>query len=99
LFVSGQIPLDPVNGRVVGTTIEEQARQALTNLLAIVGSQGEDVYLIVKTTVYLKDINHFPAFNAVYESMLGSRCPARSVVAVNGLPKNVLVEIEAIACR
>ena len=99
LFVSGQLPLDPQTNTVVGATIEEQAQRAVDNLLAIVTSQGLAVDALVKTTVFLRDISHFPAFNTVYETALGGVRPARSVVAVSALPKNVLVEIEAVACR
>jgi 2-iminobutanoate/2-iminopropanoate deaminase len=99
LFVSGQIPLDPESGVVSGTTIEEQARRAVANLLAILSSQGLGAGSLVKTTVFLTDMAHFPAFNRVYEGALGGIRPARSVVAVSGLPKNVLIEIEAVACR
>lgn len=99
LFISGQIPLEPTTGEVAGTTIESQAKQALANLLAICTSQGLTSGALVKTTVYLRDMDHFGAFNSVYASMLGEARPVRSVVAVSGLPKNVLIEIEAIACR
>ena len=99
LFISGQIPLDPASGSIAGDAIERQARQALDNLCAILGSQGLGVEKLVKTTVYLSDIGYYPVFNSIYESVLGSAKPARSVVAVAGLPKNVLVEIEAVACR
>ena len=99
LFISGQIPLDPHTGAVVGTTIEEQTRQALANLLAILRSQGLVTGSLVKTTVFLHDIDSFSAFNTAYDSLLDGARPARSVIAVAGLPKNVLVEIEAVACR
>jgi 2-iminobutanoate/2-iminopropanoate deaminase len=88
-----------VSCSITGTTIEEQARRALENLCAILESQGIGVETLVKTTVYLRDIGDFPAFNSVYGSILGGAKPARSVVAVAGLPKDVLVEIEAVACR
>ena len=99
LFISGQIPLDPATGDVAGTTIASQARQALANLLAICASQGLSSRSLVKTTVYLRSMDDFGGFNAVYASMLDDARPARSVAAVSGLPKNVLIEIEAIACR
>jgi 2-iminobutanoate/2-iminopropanoate deaminase len=99
VFISGQIPLDPQTGSVVGNTIQEQATQALKNLKAILGSQSLDITSLVKTTVFLRSMADFPAFNAVYEEELNGWKPARSVVEVSGLPKNVLVEIEAIACR
>jgi 2-iminobutanoate/2-iminopropanoate deaminase len=99
IFISGQIPLDPQTGSVVGNTIQEQAKQALNNLKAILVSQLLDATALVKTTVFLKSMADFPAFNAVYENELSGSKPARSVVEVSGLPKNVLVEIEALACR
>jgi 2-iminobutanoate/2-iminopropanoate deaminase len=99
IFISGQIPLDPVTGAIVGNTIQEQATQALKNLKAILGSQAIDTFALVKTTVFLRSMTDFPAFNAVYEEALLGAKPARSVVEVSCLPKNVLVEIEAIACR
>jgi 2-iminobutanoate/2-iminopropanoate deaminase len=99
LFISGQIPLDPVTGLVVGTDISTQAKQALTNLKAVLSSQSLDTNALVKTTVFIRSMASFAEFNMVYEIELGSAKPARSVIEVSGLPKNVLVEIEAIACR
>jgi 2-iminobutanoate/2-iminopropanoate deaminase len=99
IFISGQIPLDPQTGTVVGTTIQEQAKQALNNLKAILVSQSLDTSALVKTTVFIRSMTDFPAFNAIYEEEFGGWKPARSVVEVSGLPKNVLVEIEAVACR
>ena len=99
LFISGQIPLDPAGGAIVGGDIGTQAHAAIRNLLAVVASQGLSADSIVKTTVFPRDMTHFPAFNRVYEQAMGSARPARSVVAVCGLPKDVLVEIEAVACR
>ncbi|HUI90818.1 MAG TPA: Rid family detoxifying hydrolase [Chitinivibrionales bacterium] len=99
IFISGQIPLDPKTGAIVGSTIQEQAEQALKNLLAILASQSLDASALVMTTVFLKSMADFQAFNAVYEKGLSGWKPARSVVEAAGLPKNVLVEIEAVACR
>jgi 2-iminobutanoate/2-iminopropanoate deaminase len=99
VFISGQIPLDPASGAVAGTTIGDQARQALANLKAVLSSQSLGTDALVKTTVFLRSMADFAAFNAVYEAELGGARPARSVVEVSALPKNVLVEIEAIACR
>ncbi|MBN1575087.1 MAG: regulator [Chitinispirillaceae bacterium] len=99
LFISGQLPLDPNNGSIAGAAIGDQTRRTLRNLLAILASQGLTAQSLVKTTVFLRDMAHFPAFNTVYEDALGTARPARSVVAAAGLPKNVLVEIEAVACR
>jgi 2-iminobutanoate/2-iminopropanoate deaminase len=91
--------LDPESGAVVGATVAEQARQVLGNLKAILSSLSLGTDALVKTTVFLRSMAEFAAFNAVYEEELGESKPARSVVEVSGLPKNVLVEIEAVACR
>ena len=99
LFISGQIPLDPQTGLVDGESVERQARRAMGNLLAILKSQGLGADALVKTTVFMRDMEHFSAFNAVYEAALGNARPARSVVAVAALPKNAFFEIEAVACR
>jgi 2-iminobutanoate/2-iminopropanoate deaminase len=99
LFISGQIPLDPQTAAVVGSTIQDQARQALNNLKAILASQSLEVTALVKTTVFIRSMADFPVFNGIYEEILEGWKPARSVVEVSGLPKNVMVEIEAIACR
>lgn len=99
IFLSGQIPLDSQTGELVGSSIEEQARQALNNCIAVLHAAGKDVHDFVKVTVYLKDMSHFPIFNNIYNDLLGTARPARSVVAVAALPKDALVEIEAVACR
>lgn len=99
LFISGQIPLVPASNAIVGPTIGEQTRQAIKNLRAVLSSQSLDTNSLVKTTVFLRSLVDFGAFNTVYEQELAGAKPARSVVEVSGLPKNVLVEIEAIACR
>ncbi len=99
LFVSGQIPLDPATGTVFGDSIVPQARQALHNLMAVLSSQSLGPDALVKTTVFLRSLADFAAFNAVYEEELAGAKPARSVVEVSALPRNVLVEIEAVACR
>lgn len=99
LFISGQIPIDAVTGTVVGESIEEQTIQVIANIKAILAAQGLDSKSLVKTTVYMKDLGAFSKFNTTYEKEIGNARPARSVVGVSELPKNVLVEIEAIACR
>lgn len=96
LFSSGQIPLDPATGRMVGQTITEQAEQVMKNLKAVLAAAGTDFDHVVKTTCFLADINDFAAFNAVYGSYIAS-APARSCVAVAALPKGALVEVEVIA--
>jgi 2-iminobutanoate/2-iminopropanoate deaminase len=99
VFISGQIPLDPVTGKIAGATIADQARRALANLKAVLSSQSLGTSALVKTTVFLRSMADFPAFNAVYEEEMGGARPARSVAEVSSLPKDALVEIEAIACR
>ena len=96
LFSSGQIPLDPATGQMVGQTITEQAEQVMKNLKAVLAAAGTDFDHVVKTTCFLADINDFAAFNAVYGSYIAS-APARSCVAVAALPKGALVEVEVIA--
>jgi 2-iminobutanoate/2-iminopropanoate deaminase len=99
VFASGQIPLDPATGALDGAAIEPQARRALRNLLAVLSAAGFGPSDLVKTTVYLRSMADFGAFNAVYEEELNGARPARSVVEVSALPRNALIEIEAIACR
>ena len=97
LFISGQIPIDPKTGKIVGKSIKEQGKKALENVKAIVEAAGGDLKNIVKVNVYIRDIKAFSEFNKVYEEFFGEHKPARAVVEVSGLPKDVLVEIEAIA--
>ncbi len=96
IYTSGQIPLNPENGAIEGTTIEEQSEQAIKNLGAILKEAGSDFSKVVKTTCFLADIKDFAAFNSVYEKYFVSK-PARSCFQVVALPKNALVEIEAVA--
>ena len=97
LFASGQIPLDPETGEIVGSTIEEQTAQAMKNVAAILEAAGTDFDHVVKTTCFLNDMNDFAAFNAEYAKSFGEVRPARSAVAVEKLPKGALVEVEGIA--
>ena len=97
VFVSGQIPLDPATGSIVGESIDVQARQSLNNLKAVLAAAGAGLENVVKTTVFLADMNDFAAMNAVYSEFFTENCPARSAVQVARLPKDVKVEIEAIA--
>lgn len=99
LFISGQIPLDPLNGEVVGHTTAQQTRTAITNLKAVLHAAGLGTSNLVKTTVYLRRMDDFSSFNQVYQAELEGAAPARSIMEVSGLPKDVLVEIEAVACR
>ena len=95
-FFSGQIPLSPETGEVVGTTIEEQAEQVMKNVGALLESQGAVFTDVVKTTCFLADMADFAAFNESYAKYFTGK-PARSCVAVKALPKGVLCEVEAIA--
>ncbi len=96
LFASGQIPLDPATGTVVGTTIAEQAEQACKNVGGILAAAGTGYEKVVKTTCFLADMGDFAAFNEVYAKYFTEK-PARSCVAVKDLPKGVLCEVEVIA--
>ena len=97
LFVSGQIPLDPKSGEMVGSEIQAQTRQALENLKAILESVGADMTNLVKTTVFITNMEEFPLMNEIYASFFESDPPARACVEVSNLPKGALVEIEAVA--
>lgn len=97
LFASGQVPLSPKTGEVVGTTIAEQTEQVMKNITAILEEAGSDFDHVVKTTCFLKNMDDFTAFNAVYASYFSTNLPARSAVEVARLPKDVMVEIELIA--
>jgi len=99
VFIAGQIALDPESGALKGSSIEEQARQAMRNLKAVLGAAGLAPDALVKTTVFLRSMADFGAFNSIYEEELAGARPARSVVEVGALPRGALVEIEAIACR
>jgi len=99
LFTSGQIPIDPATGELRNSDIATAARQVLTNLRAVLVAGGADLTTVVKTTVFLKDMRDFPAFNAVYGEFFKEPFPARSCIQVAGLPKDSLVEIEAVAVR
>ena len=96
LYPSGQIPVDPATGEVVGTTIEEQADRVMKNLGAVLEAAGSSYENAVKTVCFLADMNDFAAFNEVYAKYFVNK-PARSCVAVKTLPKNVLCEVEVIA--
>lgn len=97
LFASGQVPLSPETGEVVGETIQEQTEQVLQNIAAILQEAGTDFNHVVKTTCFLKNMDDFGAFNEVYGTAFVNNLPARSAVEVARLPKDVLVEIEFIA--
>jgi 2-iminobutanoate/2-iminopropanoate deaminase len=97
LFVSGQLPLHPETGLFVSNTIEGQTSQCLKNLEAILKEAGSSLKHVAKVNVYLKDMNDFPAMNAIYAEVFGSHKPARAAVEVSRLPKDALVEIECVA--
>ena len=96
VFTSGQIPIDPASGNVVGDTIEEQTERVMLNLGEVLKASGSDYTKAVKTTCFLADIGDFSAFNEVYAKYFTQK-PARSCVAVKDLPKGVKVEVEVIA--
>jgi 2-iminobutanoate/2-iminopropanoate deaminase len=97
VYTAGQVGIDPATGELVPGAVEEQTRQVLTNLSNVLEAAGSSLEHVVKTAVFLKDMNDFAKMNAVYAEFLGQNPPARSTVAVAGLPKGALVEIEAIA--
>ena len=97
VYVSGQIPINPATGEFAGTTIEEQAKQSLTNISNILKAAGTDMSHVVKTTVLLKNIQDFAAMNDVYATFCTAPYPARSAFQAADIPKGALVEIEAIA--
>jgi 2-iminobutanoate/2-iminopropanoate deaminase len=98
VFTSGQLPLDPATGEFAGATIEAQTEQSLKNIAAILEAAGSSMKNVLKTTVFLSDINNFAAMNAVYAGFFDKDAPpSRSAVEVAKLPRNALVEIEAVA--
>ena len=97
VFCSGQIPIDPATGELLQADVAAQTRLVLANLRAVLQAAGRDVDKVVKTTVFLRTMDDFAAMNAVYERAFGSVLPARATVAVVGLPKDALVEIDRIA--
>jgi 2-iminobutanoate/2-iminopropanoate deaminase len=100
LFISGQIPVDPASGQIVSGDIREQTRQVMKNVSAILNEAGMTLENVVKTTIFLKDMNKFSDVNEVYKSFFNEGdYPARSTIEVARLPKDVLIEIEAIAIK
>ena len=97
IFCSGQIPIDPAAGTVTAATAADPARQAITNLQKVLEAAGSGLGKVVKTTVFLGDMNDFAAVNAVYAELFGDTKPARSCVQAARLPTDVKIEIEAIA--
>jgi 2-iminobutanoate/2-iminopropanoate deaminase len=99
VFLAGQLPLDPKTGQARLGTIEEQAAQVLDNLKAVLAADGMSMENVVSTTVFVKDLDDFPKLNAVYGKYFTDKPPARATVQVQRLPKDVSVEISAIAVR
>ena len=99
VITSGQLPIDPATGEFAPGGIKEQTRQSLTNAKAILEEAGISMANVMKTTVFLSDMNNFAAMNAVYAEFFSEPFPARSAIAVKTLPKNALVEVECIAAK
>lgn len=97
VFCSGQIPIDPATGEFVSGDVAEQTRQVLKNLSAVLGAAGTDLNNVVKTTVFLADMNDFTAMNEVYAEFFSDNKPARATVQAARLPRDARVEIECIA--
>jgi 2-iminobutanoate/2-iminopropanoate deaminase len=97
LFCSGQIPVNPLSGKIEGATVEEQTLQIFANIRALLASQGAELSRVVKSTVFLKEMTDFPKINPLYEAAFAGHKPARSTVQVAGLPLGALIEIEVIA--
>lgn len=99
VYTSGQIPIDPATGNFVEGGIKEQTRQSLSNVKAILEEAGLSMADVVKTTVFMADMNDFADMNSVYAEFFAEPYPARSAVAVKTLPKGALVEIEVVAAE
>lgn len=97
IFTAGQVGIDPATGELVSSNLEEQTRQVLKNLQNVLEAAGSNMANVVKTTVFLQDMSDFAKMNNIYAEAFGENPPARSTVAVAGLPKGALVEIEAVA--
>lgn len=97
VFASGQVPINPATGEFVEGGIKEQTQQSLTNVTNVLAEAGIDLSHVVKTTVFLSDMDNFAAMNEVYATFFSEPYPARSAVAVKTLPKGALVEIEVVA--
>ncbi len=97
LFTAGQIGLDPASGQLIAGGVEEQTERVISNLEAVLTAAGLGWGDVVKTTVYLQDLSHFPTVNELYGKRLGAARPARSTVQVSGLPRGALIEMDAIA--
>ena len=99
IFTSGMIPVVPETGAIAGASVEEQARQAFTNIRNLLEDAGSSMDKVIKTTVFIKDMNDFKRINDIYATFFKEPYPARSCVEVARLPKDVKLEIEAIAIK
>lgn len=99
LFLSGQIPLDPSTGQMTGGSVAEQTERVMENLKAVLEAAGSSMDRVLKTTIYLVDMQDFAAMNEVYGRYFPENPPARATIMVRGLPRDARVEIEAIAAR
>lgn len=99
IFTSGQIAINPSNSEIISDNIKEQTRQVIQNLQAVLKAADSDLSKVVKTTVFLSNMDNFLEFNEIYSEYFNQSKPARSTVEVNRLPKNVLVEIDCIAVK
>lgn len=99
IFTSGQIPIDPKTGQVIENDIRKQTKLVIENLKAVLLSAGSNLDRVVKTTVYLKDMNDFAAMNEIYAEYFSTGVPARTTVQVCRLPKDVMVEIDCVALK
>jgi 2-iminobutanoate/2-iminopropanoate deaminase len=97
IYLSGQVALDPKSGEIVGSDIRQQTERVFENIIGILEAAGANLHHVIKTTVFLKDMNDFAAMNEVYARYFTAAAPARSTVQVSRLPKDTLVEIEVIA--
>ncbi len=97
IFLAGQVALDPKSGELVGSEIRQQTERALENIKGILEAAGVNLHHVIKTTVFLKDMNDFAGMNEIYARYFTAAAPARSTVQVSRLPKDALVEIEVIA--
>jgi len=99
IFTSGQIAIDPQNGTLLNSGVEDQAKLVFENLKAVLEAGGSGLNKVIKTTIYLKDMNEFTKVNSIYSDYFGSSLPARSTVEVSRLPKDVQIEVDCIAVK
>ena len=99
IFTSGQIAIDPQNGTLLNSGVEDQAKLVFENLKAVLEAGGSGLNKVIKTTIYLKDMNEFTKVNSIYSDYFGSSLPARSTVEISRLPKDVQIEVDCIAVK